>query len=105
MSIPDPGYTYGSFDKIINKKNWINLKICKKGGVYKVKIDHNLVYNTPAEKSQKWTNVNVIVGNTSENQNLTLGYYRNFDMYTSKCTNKPSLVTVRPPPGTLEQWS
>ena len=63
-----------------NEDIWFNLKISQTNGFYEIKINDSSVQKATNPDPKKWTDVNVVIGNTYGNTLFVpaLGYYRNF---------------------------
>ena len=77
-------YGYNTTKKI-NPGNWINLKISQMSGVYKIKLDNELVYNKNVS-AQKVRNVHLLTN--GKNSISVKVYYRSFKIKTCKKRGK-----------------
>ena len=75
-----------------NTEKWVNLKISQRESqatnkwIYEVQVDDKLVYSIPNSNPQKWSNVNVVMGNTYSNNlyESAQGEYRSFKLSSCK---------------------
>ena len=81
-------YVY-NITKKVNKGNWINLKISQMSGVYKIKLDSELVYNKNVLVPKVRTNVNLLTKKTNGMDNIsTMVYFRSFKIKTCERRGK-----------------
>ena len=77
-------YVY-NITKKVHARNWINLKISQMSGVYKIKLDNELVYNKNVS-AQKVRNVHLLT-NGKDSISVKV-YYRSFKIKTCKKRGK-----------------
>ena len=81
-------YTY-NITKKLNAGNWINLKISQISGVYKIKLDNELVNSKTNSVSKVWTYVNLLTRKTNGKDSIsTIVNYRSFKIKSCKKRGK-----------------
>ena len=80
----DWNYYFSVVSDTVNKGDWFTLKMSQRDGLYKVKIDNELVHSVVNPTPQTWKNVKIVTGNTYGNSIFipAVGEYRNLEVYS-----------------------